>query len=82
MSALESLYRLNAAAALIAGRARALRLRLRAQRSPLTGSAVSPIPGAAISARGGLWDGSSRHARGRGAAVAPGPACEDTKARG
>lgn len=81
---LESPYRLNASAAILCGKARALRLRLHAQRSPLSGPAESPVPGADTS-RGGLWDGSSRHARGDGSAVAPGPTSatsEDTKARG
>ena len=80
-SALESLYRLNAVAALLASRARAMRLRIRTQRSPLAGPAVSPVPDAATSA-GGPRDGALRHARGDGSAVASGPTCEDTKARG
>jgi len=68
------------AAALVAGRARAMRLRMHAQRSPLAGSAVRPVPDAA-SSRGRLWDGSSQLTPGSGSAAIPGPTSESTKAR-
>ena len=80
MPPLESLYRLNAAAALLAGKARAMRLRIHAQRSPLAGSAERSGPGAATSASGPRA-GASRNARPDGSAVRPGPTSENTKAR-